>query len=103
MYLFYDYTFWVLVGPAMLLALLAQLQVKLAYSRASKIPNSRGVSGAEAARTILDANRLQHIAVEPHQGFLSDHYDPKHKVLRLSPDVHDGRSLAAVGIAAHEA
>ena len=92
-----------ILAPAMLLAMWAQFKVKSAYQRASEIPNSRGASGAQAARAILDANGLQNVGVEPHEGWLSDHYDPRHKVLRLSPGVYQDRSLAAVGIAAHEA
>ncbi len=61
------------------------------------------MSGAEAAARILRDQGLTHVGIEPARGFLGDHYDPRHKVLRLSPDVYQGRSLAAVGIAAHEA
>ena len=61
------------------------------------------MSGAQAAARILEANGLHDVAIEPAQGFLSDHYDPRHRVLRLSPEVYQGRSLASVGIAAHEA
>src|SRR5688572_2428971 len=99
----FDPLMWAFIGPAMLLALIAQFMVKSAYAKASKIPNSRGASGAQAARTILDAHGLQSVGVELHQGWLSDHYDPRKKVLRLSPGVYEGRDLAAVGIAAHEA
>ena len=103
MWMQWDMMFWVFVGPAMLLALWAQLRVKSAYARASQVRDSRGMTGAQAARAILDANGLRNIQIEPAQGWLSDHYDPRHKVLRLSPDVYGGNSLAAVGIAAHEA
>jgi Zn-dependent membrane protease YugP len=61
------------------------------------------MTGAEAAHRILQADGLDHVGIEETRGFLGDHYDPRHKVLRLSPDVYHGRSLAAVGIAAHEA
>lgn len=94
---------WFVMVPTLLLALWAQAKVHGAYSRASKIPAISGFSGAEAARYILDQNGLPDVAVERVSGFLSDHYDPRHRVLRLSPDVYGGRSLAALGIAAHEA
>jgi Zn-dependent membrane protease YugP len=89
--------------PSMAIAGIAQMLVKSAYARYSQVPSRRGMSGAEAAQLILRANALDHVAVEQTQGWLGDHYDPKAKVLRLSPDVYHGRSLAAVGIAAHEA
>lgn len=89
--------------PSMLLALWAQAKVHGAYHRARQILAQSGVSGAEAARSILDQNGLYDVAIEPTHGFLSDHYDPRHRVLRLSPDVFGGRSLASLGIAAHEA
>lgn len=89
--------------PAGLLALWAQAKVKSAYAKASQIDSSRGLTGAQAAARILLDNGLDTVAVEQSKGWLSDHYDPRHKVLRLSPDVYGGRSLAALGIAAHEA
>ena len=88
------------VVPTMLLALGAQWMIHSAYQRTSKIPAK--MSGAMAARRILDANGLQNIPIEQAQGQLSDHYDPSSKVVRLSPDVYQGYSLASVGIAAHE-
>ncbi len=99
---YFDPLYFILLAPAMLLALWAQFRVKSAFARASEIP-TRGMSGAEAAARILRSYGLQRVTIEPAQGFLSDHYDPKEKVLRLSPDVYGGRSLAAVGVAAHEA
>jgi Zn-dependent membrane protease YugP len=89
------------IAPALLLGLLAQLWIRSSYAAADKVVTS--VSGAAAARHILDANGLRHVAIEQTPGELSDHYDPRHKVLRLSQDIFHGRSLAAVGIAAHEA
>ena len=88
------------VVPTMLLALGAQWLIHSAYQRTSKIPAR--MNGAMAARRILDANGLQSIPIEQAQGQLSDHYDPSAKVVRLSPDVYQGYSLASVGIAAHE-
>lgn len=88
------------VVPTMLLALGAQWMIRSAYQRTSQIPAR--MNGAMAARRILDANGLQNIPIEQAQGQLSDHYDPSAKVVRLSPDVYQGYSLASVGIAAHE-
>jgi uncharacterized protein len=88
------------VVPTMLLALGAQWMIRSAYQRTSQIPAR--MNGAMAARRILDANGLQNIPIEQSQGHLSDHYDPASKVVRLSPDVFQGYSLASVGIAAHE-
>ena len=84
----------------MLLALGAQWLLRSTYSRTSQIPAR--MSGAMAARRILDANGLRDVPIEQANGHLSDHYDPSSKVVRLSPDVYGGHSIAAVGIAAHE-
>ena len=99
---FFHPLYWVLVGPTILLALWAQMKVKSAYARAGKIPAQSGISGAETAQRILNAYGITDVAIEPVKSFLGDHYDPRHKVLRLSPDVYHGRSLASLGIAAHE-
>lgn len=101
-FIMFDPMYFIYVGPAILLALWAQYKVKSAYARAGRIPARSGLSGAETAQRILNAFGIADVAIEPVQTFLGDHYDPKHKVLRLSPDVYHGRSLAAVGIAAHE-
>lgn len=98
----WDPMYFLFVGPAMLLAIWAQIRVKSAYARASQIPARSGVTGAETAQRILNAYGINNVAIEPVHSFLGDHYDPRHKVLRLSPDVYHGRSLAALGIAAHE-
>src|SRR5205809_1843612 len=86
--------------PAMILAGIAQLWVNSAYAKGESIPAK--MSGFAAARRILDAAGLSNVQVEAIPGRLSDHYDSRDKVLRLSEDVYHGRSLAAVGIAAHE-
>jgi len=101
-FLFFDPKYFLYVGPAILLALWAQVKVKSAYAHASKIPARSGLSGAETAQRILNVHGISNVAIEPADSFLGDHYDPKHKVLRLSPDVYHGRSLASLGIAAHE-
>jgi Zn-dependent membrane protease YugP len=98
---FIDPMYFVYVAPALLLAMWAQWRVHSAYAAASQQPAP--LSGAAAARHILDAAGATDVAIEQVPGKLSDHYDPSAKVLRLSPDVYGRRSLAAVGIAAHEA
>jgi len=98
-----DPLYLIMIAPAMILAIWAQTRVHSAYSKASRMRTRSGMSGAEAAYRILQNFGLQHdVGIEMSQGMLSDHYDPRRKVLRLSPDVYQGRSLAAVGIAAHE-
>jgi Zn-dependent membrane protease YugP len=85
-----------------LIPLWAQWKVKSAFSRYSKVENFNRISGAEAARRILDHHGLYNVHVEMGRGFLSDHYDPRAKVIRLSPDVYHGYSLASAAIASHE-
>ena len=95
---------YLLIGiPGLLLSLYAQYRVKSAFNKYAKVQSGRGITGADAARRILDANGLNHVRVESVNGFLSDHYDPRSKTLRLSPDVYGTPSLSAVGVAAHEA
>jgi Zn-dependent membrane protease YugP len=95
--------YFLFLAPAMLLAMWAQWRVRSAYAEASRIPAASGLSGAQAANEVMYRGQVPDVQIEPVQGFLSDHYDPRSKVLRLSPDVYAGRSLAALGIAAHEA
>jgi Zn-dependent membrane protease YugP len=94
--------YFLILAPGILLAMWAQYRVKSAYSWASRIPVSSGYSGAQAAAALLDAAGVRGVSIEPVQGFLTDHYVPGQHLLRLSPDVYAGRSVAAVGIAAHE-
>ncbi|MFM9010042.1 MAG: zinc metallopeptidase, partial [Planctomycetota bacterium] len=98
---FFDPWYLVWVSPAILLAAWAQWRVQAAYAAASR--EAAPLSGAAAARHILDSAGATAGEIEPIAGRLNDHYDPRAKVLRLSEDVFGGRSLAAVGIAAHEA
>lgn len=95
--------YFVLVGPAMVIALAASIRVKTVFAEYSRRPNRRGVTGAQAAHAVLRAAGIGGVEIEEHRGFLSDHYDPTKKVLRLSSDVYHGRSIAALGVAAHEA
>jgi hypothetical protein len=103
MFLPFDPLYLILALPGMLLAAWAQARVKSAFADAQKYRPSSGMSGAQAAQRILEAHGLARVAIETAEGHLSDHYDPRKKVLRLSPEVYGGRNLAAVGIAAHEA
>ena len=98
---FYDFGLLLFIAPAFILAMIAQWWVHSAYAKGQNAPAS--MSGFMAARRILDAAGLQKVAIESIPGQLSDHYDPRDKVLRLSSDNYHGRNLAAVGIAAHEA
>ncbi|QDU42089.1 Putative neutral zinc metallopeptidase [Symmachiella dynata] len=98
---FFDPRYLLFAAPAFLLMMWAQARVKSAYHRAMQIPAP--LSGAAAARHILDQAGCQSVAIEEVGGQLSDHYDPRAKVLRLSHEVYQSRSMAAVGIAAHEA
>jgi Zn-dependent membrane protease YugP len=91
------------IAPAMLLAIWAQYRVRSTYTEASKIPAAAGLTGAQAAAEVMRAAGVSGVGIEPVDGELSDHYDPRAKVLRLSSGVYGSRSLAALGIAAHEA
>ncbi len=88
--------------PALLLGLWAQSKVRSAFNKYSRIRVYTGMSGADIARRILDRNGLTQVKVEQTKGMLSDHYDPRTKTLRLSPEVFNGNSVAAAGVAAHE-
>lgn len=102
MYYGIDSTYIILVLPALLLAMWAQMRVKGTFARYSKMGNRQGLTGAEAARAILDRSGLGSIPVEPVRGQLTDHYDPRSRVVRLSEQVYSSRSVAAIGVAAHE-
>ncbi len=101
-FFFWDPTM-VLLIPAVIIGIWAQARVKSAFAKYSRIRAASGMTGAQAARFLLDRAGLTNIAVEPVQGQLSDHYDPRKKVLRLSEGVYSSPSLAALGVAAHEA
>ncbi|HID11702.1 MAG TPA: zinc metallopeptidase [Candidatus Latescibacteria bacterium] len=100
--MFFDSTM-VLLIPAIILALYAQAKVRGAYAQFSRVKSRRGYTGARVARELLDAHGLSHVDIEPIPGTLTDHYDPRARVLRLSQGVYRSDSLAAVGVAAHEA
>jgi len=95
--------YWWLIIPGIVLGLYAQIRLSSAYSQYADVGNSAGLSGAEAARHILNRAGLSDIPVEAVPGHLTDHYDPVNRVLALSYENYEGRSIAAVGVAAHEA
>jgi uncharacterized protein len=97
-----DSQYFLIVGPFFLLSLWASFRVKSQFAHFSKVGTRAGVTGADVARRILATNGIRDVEVEPVSGFLSDHYDPSSKRLRLSPDVYHGKSIASVGVAAHE-
>jgi Zn-dependent membrane protease YugP len=102
MYLGFDPLYFLILAPAMILAAWAQWKVKSNIAKAQEYPSAGRITGAQAAQRILRSHGLDAVGIERAQGFLGDHYDPRAKVLRLSPDVYSGTDLAAVGIAAHE-
>src|SRR5438552_17713059 len=101
MYFFGSY--WYLLIPGLILGIYAQIKISAAYRKYIEIDLQSGRSGAEAAREILDQAGLQQVPVEEIGGHLTDHYDPTKRALFLSSDNFQGRSVAAVGVAAHEA
>lgn len=98
---FFDSTFLILI-PALILAMYAQFKVQSTFRRYSEVPSGTGYSGAQVAAELLRRQGISDVKVEPVQGMLADHYDPRTKVLRLSPEVYESTSLAAIGVAAHE-
>jgi len=97
----YDPTFMLLI-PAIILAVYAQFKVQSTYARMSEVRSSKGLTGAETGRKLLDSNGLENIKIEQIPGNLSDNYDPRDKTLHLSESVYKNDSIAAIGIVAHE-
>lgn len=100
-FFFYDSTY-VLLIPAIILAIYAQFKVQSTFRRYSEIHSSTGRTGAQVAAELLRRQGITDVKVEPVEGMLTDHYDPRTKVLRLSPEVYGSDSLSAIGVAAHE-
>ncbi|RAL22282.1 hypothetical protein DL240_10545 [Lujinxingia litoralis] len=98
----FDPVYLLVLGVGGVLSMVAQVWVNSAFKKWSRVPTSRGMTGRQIAQAILDAQGIRDVGIEPVQGMLSDHYDPTAKMLRLSPDIYNGRSVAAAGIAAHE-
>lgn len=104
MFFYSGYGLYFLISlPALLIGLWAQLKVKSAFNKYSKVRNYTGATGAQVARHILDENNLQNVDIQQGSGFLSDYYDPRSNILKLSPAVYQTSSIAAAGVAAHEA
>lgn len=100
--MYFDPLYMFILAVGFVLSAGASFWTKSAVRRWSQVPTSRGMTGAEVAAAILRASDIHDVRIEPVGGFLSDHYDPRSKTLRLSPDIYGGRSVAAAGIAAHE-
>ena len=94
--------YFVFALPALILAFYAQWRVKSAYNKWLRVRNSRGLTGLQAAKMLLNYNNLGHVSIEGTQGALTDHYDPRTQTMRLSPDVANSNSVAAVAVVAHE-
>ena len=101
--MFFDYYYLILVVPAILFALWAQSQVNSAFNQYSKVRTLRGLTGAQAAEAVLRAHGIYDVQIQHIAGNLTDHFDPRDKVIRLSDNVFHNDSVAAVGVAAHEA
>lgn len=102
MFYYLDWSYFVLVIPAMLLAMYAQTKVSSTFNKYSRVSSRCHMSGAEAARRIMELNGIYDVSIERVSGSLTDHYDPSKKVLRLSDSVYSNSSVAAIGVAAHE-
>jgi len=102
-YIGFDQWYFLLVIPAIIISLIAQVKVKSTFSKYSKIPTMRGLTGAQAAEAVLRKNGVIGVQIERVSGELTDHYDPKTNMIRLSDSVYSSNSIAAVGVAAHEA
>ena len=100
--MFIDWTYVVLVLPAVIFSIWCSARVQSTFKKYSAVPTRRGVTGADAARRVLDANGLTDVRIERVAGNLTDHYDPRTNVIRLSDAVYDNASVAAIGVAAHE-
>lgn len=100
--MFFDPYYFLYVGPFLLLAAIASWRVRSSFLRYSNVGVASGMTGAQAAAAVARAGGAE-VEIERHQGFLTDHYDPTSKTLRLSPEVYDGRSIASIAVAAHEA
>ena len=98
---YYDWTM-LIVLPALIFTFWAQIKVNSSFNKYSQVRTSRGITGAMAARRILDANGLRNVRIEKVRGSMTDHFDPRTNTVRLSETVHDVASVAALGVAAHE-
>jgi Zn-dependent membrane protease YugP len=103
MFMYYDPQYLLMMLPVLLISLYAQWKVNSSFKKYSKVRNQRYLTGAQAAEAVLRANGVQNVRIERVRGNLTDHYDPKTNVIRLSDSVYDSPTISAVGVAAHEA
>jgi Zn-dependent membrane protease YugP len=103
MFMYFDPVYLIFMIPALILAGIASAMTKGTFSKYSKVMASTRLTGAQAARRMLDMNGLQNVEIRQVRGFLSDHYNPMNKTLNLSPDVYSSPSLSSIGVACHEA
>ncbi|HUR28703.1 MAG TPA: zinc metallopeptidase [Planctomycetota bacterium] len=101
--MFFDLQYLILIVPTLILSMWAQYKVHSTFKRYSQVGVRSGMTGAQAAAAVMRAGGVTDIAIERHQGFLTDHFDPTARALRLSPEVYDGHSISSVAVAAHEA
>lgn len=101
--MFFDWTYVIIVLPMLIISMIAQVKVKSTYSKYSRIFSRRGYTAEQAARLILDRNGLQNVGIGRISGELTDHYDPRSNTISLSQNVYGSSSVAAIGVAAHEA
>ncbi len=97
-----DPLYWIMMAPVFLLSVWASIRVKSTFNKYSRVATASGLTGAEVATQILRRNGLTNVSVTETSGFLSDHYDPTKRVVRLSPNVYRSNSISAIGVAAHE-
>lgn len=102
-FLYFDWTYLVFVVPCLIISVICSINVQSAYGKYSRVQNSRGMTGAMAAEYVLRSNGVTGVRIEMIEGRLSDHFDPRTNVIRLSRDVYMNSSIAAVGVASHEA
>lgn len=100
---FFNYSYFLFMMPALIISIYAQIKVSSTFSKYSKVRNSRGLTGADAANRVLAQNGVAGVEVEHVSGDLTDHFDPRTNIIRLSDSVYSSTSVAAVGVAAHEA
>lgn len=102
-YIWIDWTYFIFIVPCVIISLICSANVKSTFNKYSKIQNSRHMTGAQAAQHVLQSNGVVGVQIVPVKGNLTDHFDPKSNVVRLSESVYNSTSIAAVGVAAHEA
>lgn len=103
MYMYLDRYYLVLILPALIISIFAQMKVKSTFDKYQKVLSKRGVTAKEVVRKILDASGLTNVRIEQVSGHLTDHFDPRANVIRLSDSVYNSSSVASIGVAAHEA